>query len=561
MKNLYLAAIASVLFVTAQAQINWAVKGGLWAYDYGYGVVTDNSGNVYVAGKFEYNAVFGSYTANCQGNHDAYIAKYDNAGTIKWLRTAGGPAGDYAWGITTNGSSFFYISGEIEGTSPVIFQGSNITLTGKGDNDVFIAKYDMDGNLIWAKNEGVVTSEKSLGLTHDSNGNVYICGYFTDNTNFNNTPITGFGGRDIFIAKYDPNGNFLWMQKAGGTGRDEAKNIKCDNSGNVYVCGMFTGNASFGSGSVSSADSYQDSYVAKLSASDGTWQWVKKGNAILDDVAWSLAVDNGGSVYVTGEFNSFISFESSTQGIPTTGATNVYVAKLDGSGNVSWIKTAGGPVLDRARGIGTDGTNVYITGQFGTNSANAMAQFGSINLLAKDSSDIFVAGMDPSGNFTWAFSGDGPADTFEPLGYESGIAVTGGNGRVYATGGMLLDTLVSNCVSVDFAGTQLQGWRRTDMFLVSVGAGGVGVEEAELSSNFSVRPNPSNGSFAIDLGTLQGEYTLCTYNAIGQLICSKKLTAGSFNQLDLDTQPDGVYIAEIRSSKDIVSRKKLIVQH
>src|SRR3954471_14000366 len=102
MKKIYLLSLVALTVVQLNAQINWARKGGLWAYDYGYGVVTDNSNNIYVAGKFEFNAVFGAFTANCQGNHDAYIIKYSPDGTEQWFRTAGGHDGDYAWGISTD---------------------------------------------------------------------------------------------------------------------------------------------------------------------------------------------------------------------------------------------------------------------------------------------------------------------------------------------------------------------------------------------------------------------------------------------------------------------------
>jgi hypothetical protein len=560
MKNLYATIVASLLLISASAQVNWAVKGGLWAYDYGYGVVTDNAKKVYVAGKFEFNAKFGSETANCQGNHDAYIAKYTSGGSIEWLRTLGGPNGDYAWGITTDGANFFYVSGEIEGTSPIIFSNSTVTLVGNGDNDAFVAKYDLNGNCLWAKNEGIASSEKALAVTHDAAGNVYIGGYFTDNTKFNGNNITGFGGRDIFVAKYDPNGNFLWMQKAGGAGRDEVKKIKADNNGNVYICGMFTGSAAFGSGNVSSADSFQDSYVAKMSGSDGSWQWVRKGAAVLDDVAWDITIDNSGNIYTTGEFNSYISFESPSSGVATTGNTNIFVAKLDPSGNVVWIKNAGGPILDRARGIGTDGTTIYITGQIGSESPTSMAQFGSTSLHAMDSMDVFIAAMDASGNFLWATVAGGPADTYENLGYESGIAITANSDAVYGTGGMLLDTLIANCVSVDFAGTTLQGYRRTDMYLVSIGKMGVGLSEMQLDADVALMPNPSAGVFNIDVTKVSGTLELTTYNMVGQIIEKKTVQGGTTTSLDLSAQHNGVYITEIKADKAVI-RRKIIVQH
>lgn len=547
MKNNYLVLLVLAFCLNAAAQVNWARKGGLWAYDYGYGVVTDNTGNIYVAGKFEYNAIFGAYTANCQGNHDAYILKYSPNGTEQWLKTAGGPNGDYAWGISTDKTNYLYVAGEIEGTSPIVFQGSTVTLTGAGDNDVFVSKWDLDGNVIWAKREGVVTSEKALSVTNDNSGNVYICGYFTDNSNFNGSAVTGFGGRDIFVAKYDGNGTFQWVQKAGGSGRDEAKCIRADNNGNLYICGMYTGNTSFGTIAMTTSDGTQDSYVAKLSASDGSFQWVKKGDAVLDDVAWSLTMDNAGSVYVTGEFNSYISFQDGTKGYATTGATNVYVAKLDGSGNVQWIKGGGGSMLDRARGIGTDGTTIYLTGQFG-----GSATFGSFGVTAPDSSDVFIAAMDNSGNYLWVGSGGGPADTPEPLGYESGIAITGQNGMVYATGGMLRDTSCASCPAIDFNGHALTGYSRDDMFIVALGsAQGVGLPHFS-ADGVRYYPNPADQAVFVE-GREDLECAILDIN--GCMV--RKTGTGHVSVADL---PSGVYLLELKSDKS-VSHQKLIVQH
>ena len=554
MKKIYLLLMLNIMTFDIWSQVAWAKKGGLWAYDYGYGVVTDVNNNVYVAGKFEMNAIFGPMTASCQGNHDAYIMKYGPDGAEKWLKTAGGADGDYAWGISTDRTNFLYLAGEIEGFTPIVFSGSSITLQGAGDNDVFVSKWDLDGNLIWARREGVITSEKALAVTNDNNGNVYICGYFTGSTNFNGLAVSGYGGRDIFIAKYDAQGTFQWVQKAGGTGRDEAKSIKTDNNGNVYVCGMFSGSASFGSNSVVSGDTYIDSYIAKLSGADGSFQWIKKGAAVLDDVAWSLVLDNAGSIYVTGEFNSYISFQNPSSGLATTGNTNMYVAKFDGSGNVIWIRGGGGSMADLARGIGTDGNTVFLTGQFG-----GVATFGNITLVAADSSDVFVAAMDANGAFLWGLAGGGPADSYESLGYESGIAVTGNNNTAYATGGMLNNGNSSGAISLDFAGTSLTGYSRVDMFLVAVGSIGLGSPEESVSKQCALRPNPSCGLFQFNSHLPLEQIVISDLS--GKIVRVIHLKLDKDVLLDLSTEKDGIYFSSIYASSGEVFHQKIILQH
>ena len=121
MKKIYSLIALSALFITAEAQnFDWAKREGLWAYDYGYGITTDNTGNVYVAGKYEeVDANFSDTLLPCQGNHDIWVAQYSSTGTLNWIRTAGGTSGDYAWGVACD-NSFVYIAGEIEGVNETI---------------------------------------------------------------------------------------------------------------------------------------------------------------------------------------------------------------------------------------------------------------------------------------------------------------------------------------------------------------------------------------------------------------------------------------------------------
>ncbi len=431
----------------------WAKREGQGAYDYGYGIANDKSGNIYLAGKYEMNAKFSGVTLPCQGNHDIYVAKYSPSGSLTWIRTAGGVSGDYAHALACDGN-YVYITGEIEGTGTIKFIGSSITLAGKGSNDIMLAKYDLNGNLLWAKSAGSIYDDKPQGVACDNAGNVYVTGYFNNKAVFGGTTtITGFGGYDMFLAKYDAAGNFLWVKKAGGTGRDEGKGVKCDAAGNVYVCGMFKGTANFSGQYFTAPNGYWDMYLAKY-APDGTLLWVKTAGGNWDEVAWAVTVDDSSKIFIAGEFNSTIKFGGIS--LSTSGQADVFVACYDSSGGIIWAKKAGGPLIDRARGIGCDGQNVFITGQFGSN-----AVFGSTTLHAVDNSDIFTAALNNSGNFIWAKYVGGPADAIESLGYESGDAVCAeASGNVYVTGALLNGGVFGN--------TTVNGYGRTDVFLAKI---------------------------------------------------------------------------------------------
>lgn len=550
MKKVYLFTILSLFVASSQAQIfQWAKAEGLWAYDYGYGTGVDNAGNLYVSGKYEDNAIFsGTTLTNHSTNHDMYVAKYNTSGGLMWIRTGGGSLGDYSHAMHCDGTSAVYSAGEIEGLNALItFPGSTITLTSVGDNDAFIAKYDLNGNLLFAKSEGWYGSEKAQGITTDASGNIYVCGFFTDTTRFNGTIIGGAGGRDMFLAKYDTNGNFLWFRKAGSAGRDEAKAVKCDALGNVYICGMYSNNAMFGAQTLTCTAGYFDTYLAKYDPS-GNLVWVKKGGSDYDDVAWSLTIDNQNKIYVSGEFNAYAVFGPNA--LTTTGNADAFVACYNSSGAEQWAVKAGGSLIDRARAIGTDGTNIFITGQYG-----GTGTFGTQSFTAADSSDVFISALNGNGTFLWTSVAGGAADAYENLGYESGIAICAeATGNVFATGSILN--------GATFGSFTVSPYTRTDVFVTKLNSQPVGLHENSLNEVISMYPNPSKGIVVLDLTKYTGRQVEVTvYNTLGQIVENKIYKTLSHLTLDLGSQADGIYFAEVKGDDQIISKKKIIIQH
>jgi hypothetical protein len=564
MKNAYSVVAALLLCGSVSAQsYQWGKTEGKYAYDYGYGIMTDNNGDVYVAGKFEEaGANFSGTTINSQGNHDAFLAKYGADGTLKWIRTAGGANGDYAQSMYTDKTSFVYIGGEIEGYGTnIVFSNSSVSMNAVGDNDGFFAKYDLEGNLIWAKNFGSLNSEKVLAITADGSQNVYIAGYFTNTTTINGSNITGFGGRDIYLAKFDKDGNFQWFKYAGSSQRDEVKSLRCDASGNVYICGWMSKGCDFGGGVVMdtyNSTNYADAFVAKY-GSDGGLQWVRRGGGDYDDVAWSMVFNNSGTLYVTGEYNAYADF--SGKAVTTTGEAEIFVTAYDQGGNVLWVKSAGSTRVDRARGIGTDGTTMFVTGQLG--GAGTAGMFGSRSATSVDTSDIFIAAIDADGTWMWVTTVGGPADKFEPLGYESGISVTGHpGGNVYATGGILCNPDIPNCANT-FGTISSQGFTRTDVFVTKLtwDIAAVGLKDNTFASKPMMVPNPSNGRFSVNLNGVKGELRMNVYDCTGKVLHSRSCEGGSVQPLDLTGKPEGVYFVELSNDEGHVSLHKLVIQY
>jgi hypothetical protein len=555
MKKVYfILTLLGLTFISLKSQtFGWAKVEGLYAYDYGMGISTDNTGNVYVAGKYEMNAIFSGTTLPCTGspdcNHNVFVAKYNPSGALTWIRTAGGSLGDYAHALSCDGANV-YVAGEIEGAGELItFPGSTITLTAIGDNDVLLAKYDLDGNLLWAKNEGGPNGEEAEGVTYDAAGNIYVSGYYVDQATFGGvTTLSGSGSKDAFIAKYDMNGNFQWVRKIGGPGREQVKGIKADAAGNIYACGLYGNNVVIGSTTYTTYNNtaYSDAFLLKYDT-NGNLQWTKTAGGNYDDVAWAITMDNAGLIYISGEFND-VGYFGSAQ-VYTTGNADVFVACYDQSGNVQWVKSAGGPLIDRARGIGTDGTNIFITGQFG-----GTANFGSNTLVGADSSEVFFAGLNNSGTFVSATSVGGTSDTPEPLGYESGNAIcSDASGNVYATGALLSGGV--------FGSTSLSKYDRTDAFVTKISQL-VGVNTIVNSTKaIYIYPNPGNGNFVLEMEQLSNAKSeIVIYNCLGQAIHRKTNNSASKINFDLSNEENGIYFIEIKKDDKVIATKKIIIQ-
>lgn len=547
MKKIYLFLLLITLFKGLTSQnFEWAKIEGKYAYDYGYGITSDINGNIYVAGKYEENAVFTGDTLPNQGNHDSYTAQYSSTGNLNWIRTCGGYDGDYAHAITSNQNNI-YVAGEVEGgTATISFPGSTVTLNPMGNNDVFIASYDLNGNLQWARTDGYLYNEKALGIACDNSGNVVICGYFKDTTMFNGQLIPSLGQEDMFVAKYDASGNLLWMRHAGGPGEDEGKALVCDASGNIYVCGMYSNGAVFGTTTYTTPNTpygnFFDGYIAKYDP-NGTLLWVKSIGGEYTDVAWSITKDNAGKIYVAGEFSG-AKFDGITDEWPN-GKEDVFVACYDQNGNYQWVNHGGGPIADRARGIATDGTTIFITGQFGLNST-----FGSASVTAADSSDIFISALDNVGNFLWTKTVGGVVDTFEYDGFESGIAICAAPGFAYVTGTILDGGTFDNY--------NHNGYKRTDIFITKISTT-VGVNELQKQNEtINLYPNPVKGRSTMTLNKEIENGELVVFNMLGQRVLYEKINRTC--TIDFSRCESGLYSYHLMSNQQIVKSGKLVVE-
>jgi hypothetical protein len=435
------------------SQFTWAGRMGAANTDYGASVTTDKQGNVYSIGNFEglIDLDPGAAAANFNsGTVPAfYISKLDADGNYVWGGMIKSNVTVYAYGIKVDTAGNMYITGQFYGSCDFNPGGGVFNLL-SGAPDIFILKLSTTGAFVWAKALPYVTgnfsSNESNGIAIDDAGNIYTTGGYGATTDFDPNAgtynLTSSGYQDIFVSKLDASGNFVWAKSMGNpTSGDVGNDITVDAAGNVYVTGHFQGTADFDpSAAVSNLTSAGslDVYVVKLNSS-GNLVWAKALGGTNADIAWGIQCDAAGNVYTTGNFQGTADFNPGAGSITLTsaGVNDIFISKLDASGNYVWSRRMGSTLADFSTEIKLDAAgNIYTTGSFqGTVDFNPDA--GLNNLTSAGGADIFLSKLDTDGVYIWAKKIGGTGDD---MGYGLNISSTG---SLYVTGGF------SNTVDFD----------------------------------------------------------------------------------------------------------------
>jgi hypothetical protein len=342
----------------------WAKSGISSAMIDPYSVSTDASGNAFITGSFSgLNAIFGSYTLTNTGGDDSFLVKYDPNGNVLWAKIIAGTNGDYANSVSTdiNGNSF--ITGQF--ASPTLSLNTTSLYNTAGGVAMFVAKYDMNGNVLWAKSAGGVINDSPNWIATDPSGNALITGYFSSpSLTLDSYTLTNTGVRDIFVAKYNPSGNVVWAKSFGGANGDGAYGITVDGSGNSYITGEIGSAVAFGSYTVNNIGSY-NAFVSKHDP-NGNTLWAQGIGGSGNDNGHTVSCYSGG-VYVTGYLSSpSLTFGTYTVTPPPGSYDPMFIAQYDLNGNVV-CATSLSSGADDNNGICVDNFgNAYITGDFVT---------------------------------------------------------------------------------------------------------------------------------------------------------------------------------------------------
>ncbi len=294
--------------------------------------------------------------------------------------------------------------------------------------------------LDWVISMGSEGRETGNSIITDVEGNVYTVGYFENTIDFDpgedTFNLTSAGFFDIFIQKLNPSGQLLWAKRIGSGARDEANGITFDGSGNLYITGTFSDTVDFDPGegtynltTGTEVPQITNIFVLKLDA-DGNFIWARPMMGDRFSGGYAITTDTNDNVLVTGLFSGTVDFDpgESTVNLTSFGEDDIFILKLDGSGNFIWVKQMGGVSYGLGNSIATDtNDNVYTTGYFyGTIDFDPGTE--TANLTSMGSSDIFILKLAANGNLAWVkqMGGEGQNQGYSlTLDLDNNLYITG----------------------------------------------------------------------------------------------------------------------------------------
>ena len=325
---------------------------------------------------------------------------------VVWTKQLGSAESDMSHGIAADSNGNIYITGSTKGD----LAGPN-----QGENDAWVAKYDGEGNQQWVKQLGTDGNDMAWGIATDSSDNIYLTGYTTGSLEGSNA-----GGNDAWIAKYDSDGNKIWLEQLGTAGDDKSYGVATDGSGNIYISGGTTGSLE------GSNKGDYDAWVAKYN-SDGKQQWLKQLGTSGEDSSWGIAASESGDVYITGRTTGALAGDA--QGF------DAWVAKYDSEGNQKWIQQLSSSGQDYSYGVAVDSSgNVYLTGRTTGSLEEEGRNAGSF--------DAWIAKYDSEGNKQWVKQVGGLKNDFA-----FAIALDSSS-----------NAYISGCTQGDLEGSNQGGW-------------------------------------------------------------------------------------------------------
>ncbi|MDD5259661.1 MAG: SBBP repeat-containing protein [bacterium] len=334
----------------------WTRQLGSAESDQGAALACDRVGNIYVTGH-----TYGSFEGKTNaGGADIFLIKLEPSGKILWIKQFGSSESDYGLSVTSDNDGNAYVVGDTYGK-----------LTGSrnyGEADVFIMKFDASGDRLWGAQFGTASAEHTKMVAMDISGSIYVTG----DTSGSLEPKVAFGGYDVFLAKYSPYGDKVWLKQIGTAGNDFSGGVAGDNAGNIYISGetkgQLKGTVNKGLGAI---------FLARFD-SQGQKIWTRQLGSRASDSSLGLAIDGTGAICIAGDTTGNLGQRKNS------GLADIFLVKYYACGNKPWITELGTDKNEFCTGIASNKAgNIYVAGYTeGTFAGNNNAGYADMFIIS-----------------------------------------------------------------------------------------------------------------------------------------------------------------------------------
>lgn len=515
--------------------------------DDNYKIQAGINGEVFVFSTFEGVLIFpngdsiGDYYNT---NTDFYLSKMDSLGNVIWVNHLDGGAavwtgyGAPGIGLCTDKYGGVYIAANFRDSLKL---SNDVTIKNSGQTSAFIAKYNVNGDLLWEKRpNGNLAETTGVDVSVDLSGNVYLTGKFSKNSSISFdtlTPIEHLGDTsannryypDIYVVKFDSLGNGIWIKDLGGDLQIDVNSIVTSASGDSYIVGdvLGTGKMYFGSHKL---DIIDDAYIAKI-GKNGNEEWISKVTCYDKRYGChfeQIAIDRFDNLYGTGQFEEMISFESNTVRLDHD-VNDAFVVRYNENGDSNWAikssNTTSNPTTGYGRGMGvaTDfNDDIFVIAQ-----ASPVVQFNPLQMLYASS---YLVKLNSSGDGLCQVDLSQKYFRVEDLTIDE-------RGNIYVIGfginGYIIGKIGNNCNEV---------WSFD--IISKVDTPPIGIVETTSSFVLTYFPNPTKGELTIQLDKDYTNVKVMITNVVGQIIQEEYFNTSSF--LNFKIKGDkGYYIVSV----------------
>lgn len=443
---------------------SWAKRAGGAGSDRGYGLSALPTGSSAVTGYYSGAATFGPGEADevswsSAGQRDVFVALHNANGTLAFAVAAGGAGDDVGYDVSLLADGTFVVTGSYGSPLAVFGPQAADKLPLAGATDIFVARYNANGSLAYAKRAGGTQADEGLGVATLSDGTAFVTGYFMDQAGFgvgeaNETSLIANGQdreADIFVARYAPNGLLEWAVRDGGTAVDIGYAIDVLAGGATVVTGLAHADPPIPSFVKADDDLFKalgrSVYVARV-RSDGLFEWRQEAPGA--GAGYGICALGDGTCLVVGAFYGQVIFgqgERNQTTLVSAGSRDMFIAKYAANGDLLWARRAGGASGDTvARSVRAYANGSFVVaGSFQSKATFGLGESRSATLVSRGEDDAFLAMYDANGRVQWATRMGG---TLSDIGFgvaalDGGESLVAGRFRGTATFGIRSDNRTS----------------------------------------------------------------------------------------------------------------------